>query len=244
MIHDLRKVVVVVVARMSSSRLPGKTLMSLADRPMLGRVVERVAQSQQADSVLVATSTDPSDDPIAEWSSEAGMCCFRGSLANVALRVHEAGKEAGADGIVRVSADSPFIDPAIIDHAIGLFRRSDVDLVTNVFPRTFPKGESIEVIAIEALERVLAEGLSPAQAEHVTQVFYDRAKQFRIVNFRVDDVTDARPRDHSAVQLSVDSEDDWVTAQAVAHSLGTHLDGASWIEIESAWLTIAKGRES
>mgnify|MGYP000373652616 CR=1 FL=1 len=244
MIHDLRKVTIVVVARMSSSRLPGKTLMSLAHRPVLGRVVNRVEQSHEADGVLVATSTDPSDDPIAEWSREAGMHCFRGSLANVALRVLKAGKEAGAKGIVRVSADSPFIDPAIIDHAIRLFRRSEVDLVTNVFPRTFPKGESVEVIAIEALNRVLEEGLSPAQEEHVTKVFYDRAKRFRIVNFRVDDLTDTTQGDHSAVQLSVDSEDDWVTAQAVAHSLGTHLDDASWIEIESAWRSIAKGRES
>jgi spore coat polysaccharide biosynthesis protein SpsF len=241
---DHCEVAVIVVARMTSKRLPGKTLMHLTDRTLLGHVVERVSQSRGADGVLVATSIDPSDDPIMEWCRAAGVHCYRGSLTNVALRVHEAGKEIGACGIVRVSADSPFIDPALIDHAIELYRGGDVALVTNVFPRTFPKGESVEVIAIEALERVLAAGLTPEQEEHVTKAFYDLPDQFRIENFRTADIADTEPGDHSAVQLSIDSERDWVTAAGVAELLGTRLDSASWLEFESAWLKITGGRES
>lgn len=217
--------------------------MHLTDRTLLGHVVERVAQSREADGFLVATSTDPSDDPIMEWCRAAGVHWYRGSLTNVALRVHEAGKETGACGIARVSADSPFIDPALIDHAIELYRGSEVDLVTNVFPVTFPKGESVEVIAIEALERVLAAGLTHEQEEHVTKAFYDLPDQFRIKNFFATDVADTEPGDHSAVQLSIDSERDWVTATSVVELLGTRLGSASWLELESAWLQITAGRE-
>lgn len=244
MIDDQCKVAVIVVARMTSTRLPGKSLMRLTDRTLLGHVMERVEQSRETDCFLVATSNDPSDNHIVEWCGRAGVSCFRGSLANVALRVHEAGKATEASGIVRVSADSPFIDPAIIDHAIRLFRRSEVDLVTNVFPRTFPKGQSVEVIAIEALERVLAEGLTPDQEEHVTKVFYDRPDQFRIASFCAADVADTTTSDHSAVQLSIDSEEDWVTATAVADMLGTHLDAASWLDVEGVWRDITGRRES
>jgi spore coat polysaccharide biosynthesis protein SpsF (cytidylyltransferase family) len=218
--------------------------MHLTDRTLLGHVVERVAQSRGADGFLVATSTDPSDDPIMEWCRAAGVRCYRGSLTNVALRIHEAGKETGACGIVRVSADSPFIDPALIDHAIELYRGSELDLVTNVFPRTFPKGESVEVIAIEALERILAGGLTPEQEEHVTKAFYDLPDRFRIKSFCVADIADTEPGDHSAVQLSIDSERDWVTATRIADLLGMRLDSASWLECERAWLKTTGGRES
>jgi spore coat polysaccharide biosynthesis protein SpsF (cytidylyltransferase family) len=241
---DHCEVAVIVVARMTSKRLPGKSLKHLTDRTLLGHVMERVTQSRGADDFLVATSTDPSDDPIKEWCRAAGMACYRGSLTNVALRVHEAGKEIGAGGVVRVSADSPFIDPALIDHAIELYRRSEVDLVTNVFPRTFPKGQSVEVIALESLKRVLAAGLTPDQEEHVTKAFYDLPDHFLFTNFCAADIGDTVPSDHSAVQLSIDSEEDWVTARTVAHMLGARLHSASWLEVESTWRRVTGGRES
>ena len=235
---------VIVVARMTSERLPGKSLMHLMDRTLLGHVVERVAQSRAADSFRIATSTHSSDDSIAEWCRAADVDCFRGSLTNVALRVHEAGNEIGACGIVRVSADSPFIDPALIDHAIELFRRNQVDLVTNVFPRTFPKGQSVEVIATKTLERVLEEGLAPDHQEHVTKVFYEVPDKFLIANFRASDVASTAHGDYSAVQLSIDSEEDWANAQDVAVMLGKHLSSATWLEVESTWRRITRGRES
>lgn len=243
MIVDQSVLAVIVVARMTSSRLPGKSLLSLAGLPVLEHVLTRVAMSQEADCLVVATSTESTDDPIADWCDRHGVRCFRGSHSNVAQRVFQAGKAVRASGLVRVSADSPFIDPALIDHAIKLFRDQEVTLVTNVFPRTFPKGQSVEVIAVNALERSLLGGLTPEQQEHVTKAFYDQPDNFRIANFATDDVAGTRG-DHSWVQLSIDSEEDWVTANGVAELLGTRLAAASWLEVESAWLRVIAGRAS
>jgi spore coat polysaccharide biosynthesis protein SpsF len=236
--------VVIVVARMSSRRLPGKSMMRLTDRTVLGHVVSRVTRSREADCFLVATSSDPSDDPIAEWCAQSDVRCFRGSLLNVALRVFQASMEVGARNIVRISADSPFIDPVLIDHAIELFRRNTVNLVTNVSPRAFPVGQSVEVFTVEVLERILFEGLTREQEEHVTKGFYDLSNEFRILNFYPNDVTDTATGDHSAVHMSIDSAEDLVTATGVAELMGTHLNAASWLDIEKAWLEIAGARES
>lgn len=243
MIADQSVFAIIVVARMTSSRLPGKALLSLAGIPVLEHVLTRVAMSEEADCLVVATSSESTDDPIADWCDHRGVRCFRGSHSNVAQRVFQAGNAARASGLVRVSADSPFIDPSLIDHAIRLFRDQEVDLVTNVFPRTFPKGESVEVIAVDALERSLLGGLTPEQQEHVTKVFYDQPDKFRIAKFATDDVAATRG-DHSSVQLSIDSEEDWVTANGVAELLGTRLAAASWLEVESAWLRVTTGRAS
>lgn len=231
----------IIVARMSSTRFPGKSLKVISGETLVGRVLSNVARSRSVDGYLVATSTDPTDNPIADWCLDHGVSVFRGSLANVALRVLEAGSCAGADAVVRVSGDSPFIDPSLIDHAIGLFQVHEYDLVTNVFPRSFPKGQSVEVISLATLSRVLASGLSVEQQEHVTTVFYEQPERFRIGNFTADDVAGTRG-DHSSVQLSIDSEEDWATAEGVAQTLGTSLAAASWLDVERVWLHLTGGR--
>jgi spore coat polysaccharide biosynthesis protein SpsF len=233
--EDRSRVAIVVVARMTSSRLPGKSLMMLAGETLLGRVLQRTRQSREADCIIVATTSDPSDDPIEEWCISAGVHCFRGSLTNVALRVFEAARTVGAYGVVRVSADSPFIDPALIDYAIQLFRSHDADLVTNVFPRTFPKGESIEVIAADTLEHLLLAQLTPNQQEHVTKVFYDFPERFVIICFTVTDFVSDEAFDYSRVQLSIDTDEDWVNAVEVSELMGEVIGSASWLDIQRAW---------
>ncbi len=244
MTNDHCEFVVIVVARMSSKRLPGKSLTCLSGRTVLGHVVQRVEQSREADTFLVATSTESSDDPILQWCEHAGVRCFRGSLSNVTLRVLQAGKEAGARKIVRVSADSPFIDPALIDYAIRLFRQNAVDLVTNVHPRSFPVGQSVEVMTVEALSRIVIKGLTPEQEEHVTKGFYDLPNEFRILNFNPEDVMGTATCDHTMVHMSIDSPEDMATAAKVSELMGVRLDTASWLDIESAWLEISGMRDS
>lgn len=234
---------VVVVARMSSTRLPGKSLKQITGETVVGRVVSNVARSKSADAYLVATSIDPTDTPIMNWCREQGVPVFRGPLDNVALRVLQAGVHARADAVVRVSGDSPFIDPVLIDHAIRLYRANDLDLVTNVFPRSFPRGQSVEVISLNALRRVIDNGLTAEQQEHVTKAFYDHPHDFHIANFATEDVG-GTCGDHSSIQLAIDSEGDWVTAMAVAEMLGPRLVGATWLEVESAWLHLTKEQES
>lgn len=240
MTTDPGRVAIVVVARMTSSRLPGKSLRTLAGDTVLGRVLKRTRQSREANCLIVATSSDPTDDPIAEWCLAGEVPCFRGSLSNVAQRVFEASQTVKGAGIVRVSADSPFIDPTLIDHAIRLFRDEEVDIVTNVFPRTFPTGESVEVIAVDALEDLLLNGLTPDQQEHVTKAFYDFPDHFTICNFTAADVGSLEDGDLSTVQLSIDTEGDWVTAVEMYNLIGRGLDTASWLDVARAWRRVVR----
>ena len=239
---DPSRVAIVVVARMTSSRLPGKSLLTLAGDTVLGRVLTRTRQSQEADCLIVATSSHPTDDPIAEWCLDRQVPCFRGPLSSVAQRVFEAAQAVKATGFVRVSADSPFIDTTLIDHAIRLFRHQEVDLVTNVFPRTFPKGESVEIISTDVLGGLLLDGLTPDQQEHVTKAFYDSPDRFSIISFTAADVGSLAQGDHSLVQLSIDTEGDLITAVEVSELIGGSLDSASWLDVERAWRRVVGGQ--
>jgi hypothetical protein len=107
-----------------------------------------------------------------------------------------------ADAFVRVCGDSPLIDPALVDEAIALYHRHDCDLVTNVFPRSFPKGQSVEVIRSAAFLRAMGSTCPCQQREHITQVYYQNPAQFHIVNFSSD-------LEAAAIQLSVDTWDDY-----------------------------------
>jgi spore coat polysaccharide biosynthesis protein SpsF len=188
----------IVQARMSSRRLPGKSLRLLGGKPMLQYVLESLTQVDELAGTLVATSTDTSDDPIAELCERFATPCFRGSLDNVAERFLEAARAHSFSAFVRVSGDSPLLDPRLVTRAIDLFGESDADLATNVFPRTYPAGMSVEVIKTEAFERVVPKLSEPDDREHVTSFFYRNAADFQIASF----VREVPRRD---VHLAVDT---------------------------------------
>jgi spore coat polysaccharide biosynthesis protein SpsF len=206
------RVICTVQARMSSRRLPGKILKNLGERPTLEHLIESLAHAAGLDGIVIATSTDPSDDPTAAFALERQIACFRGSLPNVALRILGAGEEFGADAVVRISADSPFLDPTLVDQALRIFRNESCDVVTNVRPRTFPRGQSVEVIALTALRRATEQMATPEEREHVTPYLYAHPAQFAIRSF----VTpDGRPE----VQLSIDDAEDHRRCAAILDSL-------------------------
>jgi len=215
--------VALVVARMSSSRLPGKSLVTLGDDVVLGYVTNSLSQCDNISEVVVVTSTDPSDDPIAGWCKDRGLNASRGSLNNVAARVLGAAQEFGAQAFVRVSGDSPLIDPVLVDYAVGLYRGSELDLVTNVFPRTFPRGQSVEVVRTESLALACAGGLTVFEQEHVTQVYYLQSERFRIRNFTADQLESASSmlKFSSSVHLAIDEAQDLVRSERVIQALGS-----------------------
>jgi spore coat polysaccharide biosynthesis protein SpsF len=194
-------------ARCSSVRLPGKVLRPIAGRPMLGWVIERVRSARLVSDLRVATSVDRSDDAVAAYCQQQGVGCFRGSLNDVAGRLMAAAEEAKVAAFVRVSGDSPLMMPGLIDDAIALFQRARPDLATNVQVRTFPKGLSVEVISLEALRRARSL-MWPGEQEHVTGAFYRCAEQFRITGL-------TSGHDWGTVQLSVDTEDDFVLIERI-----------------------------
>lgn len=198
---------------MSSSRLPGKAMRLVYRRPLLGHVLDRVRQCKAIDGLCVATSTDGADDAIAEFARAEGISIHRGSLDDVAGRMADAAAACNADALVRVNADSPLIDPALIDRAVDMFRVETPDLATNVLRRTFPKGQSVEVIATSALRAACAAMTDAADREHVTTWFYANPGRFRIAAFEAE-----TPR--GDMQLSVDTPADLARVEAILARLG------------------------
>jgi spore coat polysaccharide biosynthesis protein SpsF (cytidylyltransferase family) len=203
---------VVVQARMSSARLPGKVLREVDGKPLLGYLLERLALARQPELTVVATSAQPDDDPVARLAGDLGVAVHRGPLADVGARLAAAADTFGLEALVRISGDSPLLDPAIVDHAVELFREGDWDLVTNVFPRSFPVGESVEVLSRDALGRVLAASSAADDREHVTRYVYEHPESFRIRNFGCDEPA-------SEIRLAVDSEDDLRHFEAIVSAM-------------------------
>ncbi len=190
-----------VQARMTSQRLPGKVLTQIAGRPLLGYLLERLQRCTRAARVVVLTSKDRSDDPLFDFCQQAGHECFRGDLANVARRFSDALDYYGFKALVRISGDSPMLDQSLVDRAIEVFQAGEYDLVTNIFPRTWPPGQSVEVIAAEAFRRGCAGMSTPAHFEHVTPYFYENHHRFTVV-------TIASREQLREVRLSVDTKAD------------------------------------
>lgn len=190
----------IIQARMRSSRLPGKVLREVAGRTLLGHLIARLTRAASLDLVLVATSDDASDDAVAAEAKRHGVPVHRGPLYDVAARFRQAVERTGLDVFVRVSGDSPLLDPALVDRVVSALT-DDVDVATNVHPRSFPRGQSVEVVRTDAFRRALPLIDAPTDSEHVTPVFYRHPELFRIRNVRSD-------VDRSAMRMVVDDVGD------------------------------------
>ncbi len=172
----------IVQARMSSSRLPGKVLHPIGGRPMLGYLLDRLARARTIGAVVVATSVEKSDAPIAAYCAASGVGCHRGPLADVARRFQGVIEAFPAGAYVRICADSPLLDPEVVDGVVELFSSRHPDLATNTYPRSYPKGQSVEVFSAEAFHRACARMETPEDREHVTRIFYRHPEGFTIRN--------------------------------------------------------------
>ena len=217
---------IVVFARLDSHRLPGKALRELVHRPLLARVLDRLRATQQGLPVVLATSDRALDDPIAVLGAGEGVAVFRGSAHDVAGRALGCAQSFGLGAIVRISGDSPFIDPGLIDLCVARFRETPgLDLVTNVMPRTFPVGASVEVISASALARIIAATDDPQDREHVTRYVYGHPDAFRIENVAAPD------RRYEGFTLGVDTDDDLVRAAFIVEALGPRVASAPLADV-------------
>jgi spore coat polysaccharide biosynthesis protein SpsF len=174
------KVLGVLQARMSSSRLPGKVLSDVAGKPMILRQLERIKVSQALTEIVVATSRHTSDDSLVEILQQNEVSYFRGSLENVASRFLEVIRLHEPHTVVRLTADCPLTDPDVIDLVVEQHFRHDVDYTSNTLRRTFPKGLDVEVFASASFEALIESGLDEYEAEHVTPGFYNGRRDFRV----------------------------------------------------------------
>jgi spore coat polysaccharide biosynthesis protein SpsF len=169
-------------ARTSSSRFPGKVLAPFHGVPIIEHVVRAAEAAVGRAATLVLTSDEPSDDALAHAVVAYGASVFRGPLDNVLERFQQASRAYPSDWILRLSADSPLLDTDVLKAVIARAASEDCDLVTTIFPRTFPKGRNAEVIRQNVLLSVPAHDVGPDEREHVTAFFYRRADRYRIAN--------------------------------------------------------------
>ena len=171
------RVIAIVQGRMDSSRLPGKILADVAGQPMLSRVYIRTSRAVTVTEVVFATTTDSSDDPVAEYCDFAGIPFMRGSQYDVLDRYYQAARGFNADVVVRITADCPVIDPDLIDDAVNTLLGSEYDFVANRLPppfgRTYPIGLDTEVCAFAALERAWKDARQTFHREHVMPYLYE-----------------------------------------------------------------------
>lgn len=178
---------VFVQARMASARFPGKALAPLAGKPVIEHVLERVAKAVNLDQIVLCTTGDPSDAPLVwfaerffAWRMPRYLKVYRGPAENVVSRFQEALRVYPCERFFRVCGDSPLLDPGLFERFLAV--GDEPDLVTNVFPRTFPRGQSLELVRSDTFAALDAASLTPEQREHPTKVYYENPSQYSIVN--------------------------------------------------------------
>ncbi len=187
---------------MSSTRLPGKVFRPIKGVPMVMHQIARIRQMRHLGEVVVATSTEPSDDELAEFLETNGVTVFRGPLNDVAARFLGALDAHPTSIAVRLTADCPLIDPTVVDAVIERHVETGADYTSNVIERTFPRGLDCEVFNPDVLRTLYSEGLTDFEKEHVTVGIYSRPERFHLENL-------TGPVDHSDLRWTVDTPDDF-----------------------------------
>jgi spore coat polysaccharide biosynthesis protein SpsF len=171
------RVVAIIQGRMSSSRLPGKILADIVGQPMLRRVFNRTSRATTIIETVFATTTDPSDDPVAEYCDFSGIPFTRGSLYDVLDRYYQAAQQTKADYVVRITADCPVIDPTLIGDVVTTLLEDEYDFACNRLPppwhRTYPIGLDVEACTFKILEKAWKEAQEPQHREHAMPYFYE-----------------------------------------------------------------------
>lgn len=232
------RVVAIIQARMGSTRLSGKVLHSILDKPMLWHVVERVRRARQIHEVVVATTSREADQVIVDLCQKYGWPCFRGSEEDILDRYYRTALNHQADVVVRVTSDCPLIDPGVVDQVVTTFLENQhaFDYVSNALPpQTFPRGLDTEVFSFAALERAWREDDNPAWREHVTPYIYHHPEKFKL-RAVVNDV------DYSYMRWTVDTIEDLTFVRKVYEHFGNSFfswrDVIEVLEEHPEWLEI------
>ena len=202
----MTRTIAVIQARMGSTRLPGKILKPILGEPMLARMLERVKRAKKLDSIMVATSDKPEDDVVAELAGKCDVPVFRGSEKDVLDRYYQAAKQAGASTdtvIVRLMADCPLHDPAVIDEAVQHFADAHDGLAYGGTVSNYPEGLDFDIFTFDALEEAWKNARLPSEREHVGRYFINHPERFHALPLTIGE------RNDSQMHWSVDTQADF-----------------------------------
>lgn len=208
------RVAAVIQARMGSTRLPGKVLRPLAGRPVLSWVLRAAAEADCLDGVVVATSRQPEDDAVEELAREMGADVVRGPADDVLARYLLALDRYPADAVVRLTADCPLLDPALVRMVVAVWRAAPeaCDYVATTLHRSLPRGLDVELVTADALRRAGREAVAHDRA-HVTSYVWSRPDLFRLCGL-------AMAGDASDLRVTLDTAEDAAVLDAVTEQLG------------------------
>lgn len=198
---------------MSSTRLPGKVLMPLLGIPSILFMAKRVLRASKIDRVIIATSDQPSDDPLAKVLTENGLECFRGNLDDVLDRFYQAAVMAHADHVVRLTGDCPLIDADLIDDVVAPIAGNEAEYASNTNPATYPNGLDVEAFSMSALTSAWHEASLPSDREHVTPFLIRNSDRFKKAAVS-DDV------DRSGLRWTVDHPSDLARVRDLLAAIG------------------------
>ena len=175
------KIGAIVLARCDSTRLPRKVLRKLNGKPLIWYCLERIKKVKEIDSIIITTSDRKNDDRLANYAYQEGLSIFRGSKENVSERFLECSKHFMLDYAIRVNVDCPFIDIKLLNTGISLIKKN-YDLITNVYPRTFPFGIILEIVKVKKYQEIFPNFFSADHFEHVTKYMYENIEEFNFYN--------------------------------------------------------------
>ncbi|MHB1126205.1 MAG: cytidylyltransferase domain-containing protein [Bacillota bacterium] len=206
-------ILAILQARVSSTRLPGKVLKPILGMPMLLRQIERLKRASRIDRLLVATSTEASDNAVQElMEMEGTVGCFRGHLEDVLDRFYSAAKIFSPQHVVRLTGDCPLADPEVIDKVIAFHLERGYDCSSNTLEPTFPDGLDVEVFRFKCLERAWREARLPSQREHVTPYIYQHPEKYKIGYYK-------NPVNLSYMRWTVDEPEDFDLVNRIYEAL-------------------------
>jgi len=205
------RVLAILQARVSSSRLPGKVLKPILGRPMLLHQLERVSRARSLDALVVATSTDPGDDAIETICASAGVRCFRGSLNDVLDRFYQAALPFHPDYVVRLLGDCPLADAGLIDRVVEFLIAGNFD-IAGAAPTTFPDGLDVEAMPFAILEHAWRHAVRPSDREHVSLFIVRQPERFRVGGYE-------NSVDLSHLRWTVDEPEDFELVRRIFEAL-------------------------
>lgn len=215
---------IIVQARMGSTRLPGKILKKIHNKPLLQILLERLLFVEKPVSLLVATTDQRRDDVTVDCVRGVGVDYFRGNENDVLDRYYKAFKGKNVDAIVRITADCPLMDPTLVSQALNLFYALSVDYLSNTLRRTYPRGFDIEIIKPSALSKAAIEATTPYEREHVTPYIINHKDLFTHANFICD-------CDLSQWSVTVDTQEDFNFVEKIVSFLGSSFQTCSFTTI-------------